>query len=73
MYPGAPHSSTKLVLLCFKSELEFEFTAFVLSFLKQLQGVVDPWDVFKDNHVGVWRGIWETFDNIGDKIDTSEV
>mmetsp|Transcript_42262 Transcript_42262/g.78291 ORF Transcript_42262/g.78291 Transcript_42262/m.78291 type:complete len:398 (+) Transcript_42262:60-1253(+) len=33
----------------------------------------DPWDLFATYHSGAWRGIWETFDQIGDSLDTQEV
>eukprot|EP00614_Pseudopedinella_elastica_P013608 CAMPEP_0172583798 /NCGR_PEP_ID=MMETSP1068-20121228/3339_1 /TAXON_ID=35684 /ORGANISM="Pseudopedinella elastica, Strain CCMP716" /LENGTH=391 /DNA_ID=CAMNT_0013377715 /DNA_START=22 /DNA_END=1197 /DNA_ORIENTATION=+ len=33
----------------------------------------DPWDLFKDLHVGPWWGVWETYDQIGDKADVSEI
>lgn len=33
----------------------------------------DPFDLFASQHTGAWRGVWETFDQIGDSIDTQVV
>ena len=30
------------------------------------------WDLFCEQHVGQWRGLWETYDVLGDKIDVTE-
>lgn len=30
------------------------------------------WEQFKTNHVGAWRGLWETFDALGDVVDRTE-
>ena len=33
----------------------------------------DDWLLYTEHHAGAWRGSWETFSPIGDRVDSSEV